>query len=61
MHANRQKAIKDDPYKYFETELNKTKEVGENKASARDILNAQIEAGVPLADRRLISTTLFSW
>ena len=57
MHANRQKAIKDDPYKYFETELNKTKEVGEDKASARDILNAQIEAGVPVADRRLISTT----
>jgi hypothetical protein len=56
MHANRQKAIKNDPYTYFETELNKTKEVGEDKASARDILNAQIEAGVPVADRRLIST-----
>lgn len=56
MHANRQKAIKDKPYEYFETALIRNNPDGP-KPSPRQILNAQIEAGLPLADRRLISTT----
>jgi hypothetical protein len=55
MHANRQKAIKNKPYEYFETALIKNNPDGP-KPTPRQILNAQIEAGVPLADRRLIST-----
>ncbi len=55
LHEARAKQIKDDPYKYFETELLKDVQPGQEAPTARDILNAQIEAGVPLADRRLIS------
>ncbi len=50
------KAIKDKPYEYFETALIRNNPDGP-KPSPRQILNAQIEAGVPVADRRLISTT----
>ena len=56
MHANRRKAIKDDPYTYFETAKIKNDPDGP-KPTPREILNLQIEAGVPVADRRLISTT----
>ena len=55
LHEARAKQIKDDPYKYFETQLLKDIQPGQEAPTARDILNAQIEAGVPLADRRLIS------
>mgnify|MGYP003132662162 FL=1 len=55
LHEARAKQIKDDPYKYFETQLLKDVQPGQEAPTARDILNAQIEAGVPLADRRLIS------
>ena len=54
MHANRRKAIKDDPYTYFETAKIKNDPDGP-KPTPREILNLQIEAGVPVADRRLIS------
>ena len=55
LHEARAKQIKADPYKYFETQLLKDVQPGQEAPTARDILNAQIEAGVPLADRRLIS------
>ena len=55
LHEARAKQIKEDPYKYFETQLLKDVQPGQEAPTARDILNAQIEAGVPLADRRLIS------
>ena len=55
LHEARAKQIKADPYKYFETQLLKDVQPGQEAPTARDILNAQIEAGVPLADRRLVS------
>ena len=55
LHEARAKQIKADPYKYFETQLLKDVQPGQEAPTPRDILNAQIEAGVPLADRRLVS------
>ena len=57
MHASRQKAIKDDPYIYFETELNRDRTPEETKATSSEIFAAQVEAGVAISDRRLISKT----
>ena len=54
MHANRQKAIKEKPYEYFESALIKDNPDGP-KPNARQVYNAQIEAGVSVEDRRLIS------
>ena len=54
MHANRQKFIKEKPYEYFESILIKDNPDGP-KPSARQVYNAQIEAGVSVEDRRLIS------
>ena len=55
LHEARAKQIKADPYKYFEPQLLKDVQPGQEAPTPRDILNAQIEAGVPLADRRLVS------
>ena len=55
LHEARAKQIKADPYKYFETQLLKDVQPGQEAPTPRDILNAQIEAGVPLAYRRLVS------
>ena len=55
LHEARAKQIAKDPYKYFETQLLKDVQPGQEAPTPRDILNAQIEAGVPLADRRLVS------
>lgn len=55
--ANRNEAIKNDPFKYFKTLLDEGKKPEEELATPQEIYDAQIDAGVPFKDRRLISKT----
>ena len=56
LHEARAKQIAKDPYKYFQKELLRDVQPGQEAPTPRDILNAQIEAGVSIKDQRLIST-----
>tara|TARA_R100001591_G_scaffold36872_1_gene48221 strand:+ start:493 stop:3066 length:2574 start_codon:yes stop_codon:yes gene_type:complete len=56
LHEARAKEIAKDPYKYFQKELLRDVQPGQEAPTPRDILNAQIEAGVSIKDQRLIST-----
>lgn len=50
--VERQKNIKNDPYTYFQKELNK---ISETPVTSDEVLDAQRDAGIPFADQRLIS------
>ena len=53
--VQRAKEIKERPYEYFQNLLNEDKNPEDVPATHQEIHDAQVEAGVPFKDRRLIS------